>query len=127
VRLLIREASARGVSCIPSHKQTGMEIDLTIYVNSESRDGQFYMTIRYVESQNLPAMRNYIGRGNINQQWELVLSPEAPFRWEVYRRDPSRPGEVPDYGGRIPEYLLDADLLTQMLRETLDDPPSALP
>ena len=98
---------------------------MTIYVNSEFPSREFYITFRYVESHNLPMMKHYIGRGRINNQWELVLSPEAPFRWEVYRCDHAEPWRVPDYAEQIPEHMLDGDLLRQMLFETLDGPPSA--
>jgi|SRR5579862_2127292 len=121
----MREASARGVDCTPKHEERRTHVALTVYVNASSPNRSFHITLAYVESQNLGISNPALGHGEINDEWKLVLPPGHPYRWEVYR-SPEDQSKVADYSGGIPDYYLDAALLTTMLREKLDGQPSSL-
>jgi hypothetical protein len=95
VALLMREASAYRVDCIPKHEQVGTKVVLTVRVNTTSLDRAFRIRLVYVERHNR-LIDPSLGRGEINGQWELVLPPYSPYQWEMYRK-PQDPSKVADY------------------------------
>ncbi len=72
IALLMKEASARGVDCIPEHQQVGTKIVLTVRVNTTSLDHTFRIRLVYMERHNR-LFDPSLDRGEINDQWELVL------------------------------------------------------
>ena len=121
----MREASANNVSCDTKHVEERGWDKLTVCVNAARWDRSFSIQLHYIPSRHRSVFNPALGKGEINGEWELVLPQYHPYRWEVYRR-PEDQSKVADYSGGIPDYYLDAALLTTMLREKLEGRPSSL-
>ena len=122
--ILEEEARELDVSFRPEIKYSGIGGEVTIDVNAESPHNWFRIFLSYVESHNLPLMPTSLGRGFINEDWDLELSPAKPFVWELYPRDKARPGTIPALR-RPPTHHLDGPLLRRLLRERLERRPAA--